>query len=101
MIMEQITDLTERTIQIDLPILLGDVHDEDEARLKRLEEALRQRRGIQRVHIKQEDAQAQICLHYDPNQVSLADVRRGWNPPGGTGHPSPRRFAPTCAVPFP
>ena len=76
MIMEQITDLTERTIQIDLPILLGDVHDEDEARLKRLEEALRQRRGIQRVHIKQEVAQAQICLHYDPNQVSLADVRR-------------------------
>ena len=33
-------------------------------------------KGIQRVHIKNDDRPAQLCLHFDANLISLAAVRR-------------------------
>ncbi|HZD58359.1 MAG TPA: cation-translocating P-type ATPase [Anaerolineales bacterium] len=68
--------MAESTIQLDLHVLLPEVQDDRDTCLDRLESALQSRRGIQRAHLKREDNPVQLCLHYDPNQVSLADVQR-------------------------
>ncbi|MEJ2304929.1 MAG: cation-translocating P-type ATPase [Anaerolineales bacterium] len=68
--------LAESTIQLDMHLLLPEVQDDRDGCLDRLESALQNRRGIQRAHLKRDDNPIQLCLHYDPNQVSLADVRR-------------------------
>jgi Cd2+/Zn2+-exporting ATPase len=67
--------LLERSIQIDMPVLLPEVGDSQDGCLARLETALQQRRGIQRVHMKRDEEPVKVCLHYDPNQISLQDVR--------------------------
>jgi Cd2+/Zn2+-exporting ATPase len=68
--------LTESTIQLDMDVLLPEVQDESDGCLDRLESALQNRRGIQRAHLKRDGNPIQLCLHYDPNQISLADVQR-------------------------
>lgn len=42
--------------------------------MERLQELLESRSGIARVHLKSEPAQ--LCLHFDPNLVTLASVER-------------------------
>ena len=68
--------MAESTIQLDMHVLLPEVQDDGDACLDRLESALQNRRGIQRAHLKRDDNPIQLCLHYDPNQVSLTDVQR-------------------------
>lgn len=69
------TNLTENTIQLDMDLLLPGVEDARDDCLARLETALQDRRGIQRIHFKPEAEPVQLCLHYDPNLINLADVR--------------------------
>ena len=68
--------MSESTIQLDIPLLLPELEDSRDACLVQLEKALQYRKGIQRVHIRPEEEPAQLCLHYDPNLISLAAVRR-------------------------
>jgi Cd2+/Zn2+-exporting ATPase len=65
----------EKTVKIDIPLLLPEVEDDKDGCLHRLELALRGVKGISRAHIKQDNSHAELCLHYDPNLISLADVR--------------------------
>ena len=74
--------MTESTIQLDIPFLLPDMglscedclHRDD--CLHRLEETLSYRKGILRVHVKQDQEPAKLCLHFDPNLISLAEIDR-------------------------
>lgn len=75
--------MTESTLQLDIPVLLPEVGDECDQCVARLEEQLHWRKGISQVHVKREDGQARLCIHYDPNLVSLSQVQR-WAEQAGT-----------------
>jgi Zn2+/Cd2+-exporting ATPase len=66
----------EQTIQLDIPLLLNEVECGRGECLERLERLLADRRGIQRVHVRCDTSPAQLCLHFDPNLISLAVVVR-------------------------
>lgn len=65
-------------LRLDLPLLLPDVPDVRDACVARLEASLAGTPGVLRTHVvNSEDLQeAALCLHYDPDVVSLEDVRR-------------------------
>ncbi len=68
--------MNEEKIQLELPLLLPDIKDSRDACIARLEQMLQNRRGILRAHVMHEEDPPQLCLHYDPNLVSLSVVRR-------------------------
>ena len=41
----------------------------------RLEQQLRQQEGIVRVHIERENGEGRLCVHYDPDSMTLGRVR--------------------------
>lgn len=67
--------MSEQTVQLDISLLLPDIEDARDECIAMLEQLLVNHRGIQRVHIEN-DANPQLCLHYDPNLVSLSTVQR-------------------------
>ena len=68
--------MREETIQLDIPLLLPDLPDGCDDCLGRLEQMLENRRGIKRVHLTHDADPVQLCLHFDSDLVSLADVQR-------------------------
>jgi Cd2+/Zn2+-exporting ATPase len=68
--------MSEETIQLELPLLLPDIADSRDACIARLEQMLNNRRGILRAHVKHDSDPPQLCLHFDPNLVSLSVVQR-------------------------
>lgn len=62
-------------LKLDLTLVLAGIPDERDACVERLTELL-QADGMERVHISHEDGTAQLCLHYDPEQFSVARVRK-------------------------
>lgn len=68
--------MTEKTIELEIPVLLPGVEAQDDECLNRLETALQNQKGLQRAHLEREKQPVALCLHYDPNVISLADVKR-------------------------
>ncbi len=68
--------MSEKTIELEIPLLLPGVEDEADSCLARLEAALRNQKGLNRIHLERDKHPVALCLHYDPNVVSLADVKR-------------------------
>jgi Zn2+/Cd2+-exporting ATPase len=64
------------SVQIDLPLLLPDLPDTRDACVNRLTALISPRPGIQRVHVRTEVNPPELCVHYDPQIVSLAEVQR-------------------------
>ena len=67
---------TEKTIQLQIPLLLPGVDDEHDGCLSRLETALAGQKGILRAHLERDRTPVELCLHYDPNQLSIEQVQR-------------------------
>ncbi|HYJ78015.1 MAG TPA: heavy metal-associated domain-containing protein, partial [Longimicrobiaceae bacterium] len=66
-----------QTYRIDLPLLLPEAPDARAAAVAGLEELIGGSPEIERAHlVAGENHAAQLCLHYDPGQVSLAQVER-------------------------
>ncbi|MBY0502657.1 MAG: cadmium-translocating P-type ATPase [Bryobacteraceae bacterium] len=64
-------------VRIDLALLLPEVPDEQDACVQRLVTLLQKKEGIQTTHALTKDgAKPQICIHYDPNRITLAQVER-------------------------
>lgn len=63
----------EKTVQIEIPLLLPQMSHEDDC-VALLEERLAQQRGILQAHVKDDSNPAQLCLHYDPNLITLSNV---------------------------
>ncbi len=59
--------------RLDLPILLPEM-DEGDACVALLTERLATARGVSEAHIVRENGQAQLCLHYDPDLITLVDI---------------------------
>jgi Cd2+/Zn2+-exporting ATPase len=68
--------MTEKNVELEVPLLLPGVEAEDDACLDRLAAALDGRKGLMRAHLERNKRPAMLCVHYDPDQVSLANVRR-------------------------
>ncbi|MEW6086007.1 MAG: heavy metal translocating P-type ATPase [Chloroflexota bacterium] len=66
----------EQTIDIDIPLLLPGVENEKDQCLVRLEAALQDKKGIIRAHVERDKSPVDLCLHYDPNLLTLSDVKR-------------------------
>lgn len=66
----------EQTIDIDIPLLLPGVENEKDECLVRLEAALQDKKGIIRAHVERDKSPVDLCLHYDPNLLTLSDVKR-------------------------
>jgi Cd2+/Zn2+-exporting ATPase len=63
-------------LKLEIPLLLPHAADECDGCVTRLQETLLNRRGVSEAHVTRENGSALLCLHYDPSQVSLAEVRR-------------------------
>jgi len=68
--------MSEKTIELEIPQLLPGVEDEHDECLARLETALQNKGGLTRAHLEREKQPAALCLHYDPNVLTLAEVKR-------------------------
>ena len=62
--------------RINLDILLPEVSNEKDECINRIITSLQNKRGIDKVHIVPEDgkAKAQLCFHYDPSVISIAEI---------------------------
>ncbi len=66
----------EKTLELDIPLIAPDIEDVRDRCLDRLEEAVKDRRGILHAHVIRETEPPRLCLHYDPNLLSLGAARR-------------------------
>ena len=62
-------------LKLEIPVLLPE-NNECEDCVQRLQEALRLHKGIDEAHVDQSSDPPRLCLHYDPNLISLAKVER-------------------------
>ncbi|MEQ8727498.1 MAG: heavy metal translocating P-type ATPase [Sandaracinaceae bacterium] len=63
-----------RTIELDLGLLLPSVASDADPCIERLRATLDGREGVTRVHITQEDGTGRLCVHFDPDRLSVAQV---------------------------
>ena len=66
----------EQTIELQIPLLLPGVEDQNDGCLARLEAALQNQKGISRAHLERDKMPVNLCLHYDPNLLTMEQVRR-------------------------
>ena len=62
------------TIQLDLGLLLPSVASDADPCIDRLRATLDGREGVGRVHITREDGTGRLCVHFDPDRLSTAQV---------------------------
>src|SRR5689334_10639271 len=65
----------DQTIQIDLSLLLPTMDKADEC-VEMITMQLSNHKGIEKAHIVREDGTAKLCLHFDPNLITLDAVQR-------------------------
>ena len=68
--------MTEKAIELEIPLLLPGVEAEDDGCLNRLETALQSHKGLQHAHLDREKRPVTLCVHYDADSLSLPDVKR-------------------------
>jgi len=66
----------EKTIELEIPLLLPGIENEKDECLVRLETSFQNYKGILRAHIERDKSPVDLCLHYDPNLLTLSDVKR-------------------------
>lgn len=68
--------MSEKTVELEIPLLLPEIESGRDECVHRLERELESRRGVLRAHVKYNGDLAQLCIHYNPDLISLATVRR-------------------------
>jgi Cd2+/Zn2+-exporting ATPase len=66
----------EDTIELDIPLILPDLEDERDECIEFLDTYLQDKRGIIRSHVVHDQAPPSLCVHYNPNLVTLQAVQR-------------------------
>ncbi|MGJ7523547.1 heavy metal translocating P-type ATPase [Variovorax sp. LT1P1] len=69
-------------LRLDLPLLLPEVGDADDRCVGRLIAALSGRPGIADAHVTRDTGTPQLCIHYDPAQITIGRVRELVNSAG-------------------
>jgi len=80
--------MSEKSIELDIPLLLPEIEHQHDHCLADLQSTLIHHKGIYRAHIK-EGQPPRLCIHYDPNLISLAAVERIAR---DTGHAFTQRY---------
>ncbi|MEE9188652.1 MAG: cation-translocating P-type ATPase, partial [Anaerolineales bacterium] len=70
------TRMEEKTLELEIPLLIPGLSNHQDNCLERLESALQSQRGISRAHIENQQDPQILCLHYNPSLISIEDVRR-------------------------
>jgi len=68
--------MEEKTIVLAISGLLPGIEDDHDACIFRLETTLQNHKGICRAHRTPEETSGDLCLHYDPDQVTDEEVRK-------------------------
>ena len=66
----------QKTLQLEIPIILPGVDDAHDGCITRFEERLSTQHGVAQVHIEDRDGKPVLCLHYDPNFMPLSRLER-------------------------
>lgn len=69
--------LIRAKLRLDIPVILPEVPDAADACVARLIATLEGREGITEAHMvpPENGHQAQLCIHHDPDSLSLARIR--------------------------
>ncbi len=65
----------ERTLELDIPVLLPNVQDVQDQCVARLQNLMANKRGILNAHLELDHTPVQLCVHYDPELVSIDTVQ--------------------------
>lgn len=65
----------ERTLELDIPILLPTVQDVQDQCVARLQDLMAGKRGILNAHLHLDRTPIQLCVHYDPDLVTIESVQ--------------------------
>ena len=68
--------MIEKTVEISLPLLLPENQDACDHCVELLQTRLQAQRGILQTHLHLDHDPMELCIHYDPNLISLAAVKR-------------------------
>ena len=68
--------MEEKTIVLAISGLLPGIENDHDACIFRLETTLQNHKGICRAHRTPEETSGDLCLHYDPDQVTDEEVRK-------------------------
>ena len=63
-------------VQLSFSTVLPGVESEHDGCIERLSQRLREQSGIAQVHVDSQNGKPQLCLHYDPNLVTLEKLER-------------------------
>ena len=66
----------EKTIDLEIPLIMPGVENDKDECLNRLETSFQSYKGIIRAHVEHDKIPVDLCIHYDPNQLTLSDVKR-------------------------
>ncbi|MDD5370801.1 MAG: cation-translocating P-type ATPase [Anaerolineaceae bacterium] len=66
----------EKSVELEISPLLPGVGEDDEACFHRLAAALASNKKLIRAHLERENEPVKLCLHYDPELMTLADLKR-------------------------
>ncbi|HBQ14022.1 MAG TPA: hypothetical protein DEF51_23790, partial [Myxococcales bacterium] len=61
-------------VQLDLGLLLPSAASDADPCIERLRATLDGREGVTRVHVAREDGIGRLCVHFDPDRLSVAQV---------------------------
>lgn len=63
-------------LRLDLPLVLPDIHSTEDPCVKRLQDKLVGRPGVDDAHVTGvAEGKPQLCVHYDPNVITLSRLR--------------------------
>jgi Cd2+/Zn2+-exporting ATPase len=68
--------MTEKIVEITLSVLLSTWDDECDPCIDELQERLQAHKGIIETHLHIDHDPIDLCIHYDPNLISLSAVKR-------------------------
>ncbi|HVN53637.1 MAG TPA: cation-translocating P-type ATPase [Anaerolineaceae bacterium] len=66
----------EKTVEFEIHSLLPGVEAEEDTCFERLAQELKQQKRMQLAHIERGDGMVKLCLHYEPETISLDEVQR-------------------------
>lgn len=79
----------ERAVRVNVPLLLPGLDQDCERCAEEVTRRLVSQRGVHDVHVERDDGRATLCLHYDPNLLTLAKALRVAE---GAGAETSRRY---------
>ncbi|RYG56666.1 MAG: heavy-metal-associated domain-containing protein [Alphaproteobacteria bacterium] len=66
----------ERTLRLEIPVVLPGVESADDACIARLSGRLSAQSGVSSAHVQNDGDGPKLCLHYDPNLMPLQKLER-------------------------